>query len=404
MIKKHLIINNNGNEELILFINFDNEFSIMNKSYKKTILDYIKDNKIMYKGSIVFLAVGSLIIATFNYNKGNISLNDLDNKSISTTYTDYFDKLNTVPEIKSNLLLKEKEVEIKEEKSILKKDAKKIEKEQDVVLKNNTFSSNDITISLYRSNGEVKHLSMSDYLIGVLAAEIPASFNIEALKAQAVISRTYALKCIKNNKKLTDNVSTQSYIDVVSMKKKWGSDFDKYYEKIKNAVNDTARLYITYNGQIIDAVYHSTSNGYTEDSIEVWGNSIPYLKSVESSWDKSASSYERKVSKSESELLNIFGVNELNEFEIIKRDSTGRVSLVKVNDFTYSGIDIRGLLSLRSADFDIEKETSTYIFTTRGYGHGVGLSQYGANGMAKSGFTFDQIIKHYYTNVKIEKY
>ena len=187
------------------------------------------------------------------------------------------------------------------------------------------------------------------------------------------------------------------------MKSKWGSEYEKYYNKIKDAVNATKGMYVTYNNQLIDAVYHSTSNGKTEDAIYVWGYSVPYLKSVDSSWDKEASSYLRTVTKDSVDILKIFGIDTLAELKITKRNSSGRVVEVMVGDEVYSGVDIRTMLSLRSTDFDIEIEGDTVKITTRGYGHGVGMSQYGANIMANKGSTYKDIIHHYYTNVEIKK-
>lgn len=120
---------------------------------------------------------------------------------------------------------------------------------------------------------------------------MPASIHIEALKAQGVIARTYALNKLSKGITLTDNNSTQNYIDIDQMKNKWGANFDKYYNKIKNAVLSTEGVILKYNNEYIDAVYFSTNNGYTEDSVNIWGNDIPYLKSVESYWDRDASSF-----------------------------------------------------------------------------------------------------------------
>ena len=258
-------------------------------------------------------------------------------------------------------------------------------------------------VTVYRSNGSVITLSLEDYLIGVVGAEMPASFSIEALKAQAIISRTYALNKIESGGKLTDDVSTQSYKDNNQLKTLWGSSYYTYYQKIKSAVEATKGLAIYYHGDLIDAVYHSTSNGMTQDAVYVWGNSVPYLKSVDSYWDKEASSYLREVSNDFLNVLNILGIEaDINtSFEILSRDTSGRVLEVRVGDKTFSGIEFRSLLGLRSADFELALDGSNLVITTRGYGHGVGLSQYGANGMAKDGYTYQQILKHYYTGVSI---
>lgn len=260
-------------------------------------------------------------------------------------------------------------------------------------------------VTIHRNNGTILKIELEEYIVGVVAAEMPASFSIEALKAQAVVARTYALKKVSNGEKLTDTVSTQAYIDIAQMKTKWGSDFSKYYNKIVSAVSETKGQTITYQGKYINAVYHSTSNGYTEDAINVWGESYPYLKSVESSWDKAVSSYERTITKDFQNLLDITGLqaDDSLEIKILSRNASGRVESVRVGDNVYTGIEFRNLLGLRSADFDIEIVDDNIEITTRGYGHGVGMSQYGANEMAKAGYNYNQIIKHYYMGVQIQK-
>ena len=150
-------------------------------------------------------------------------------------------------------------------------------------------------ISVKRSNGVINTMYIEDYLIGVVASEMPALYNTEALKAQAVVARTYTLKLMDSNRVLTDDTNTQIYKDDEELRSMWGDKYDEYYKKIKAAVYDTKGVCVTYDGKIIDAVYHSTSNGYTEDSINVWGNSYPYLKSVPSNLDTFTSSYLKEV-------------------------------------------------------------------------------------------------------------
>ena len=258
-------------------------------------------------------------------------------------------------------------------------------------------------VTVYRSSGIVSEIELQEYLIGVVAAEMPASFNVEALKAQAIVARTYTLKRMSRGLVLTDTVATQEYIDIDQMKTKWQGDFGKYYNKIKAAVDQTKGKYITYNGDYIDAVYHSTSNGYTEDSSYVWGNTVPYLKSVDSSWDRSASSYLRNETKDNNSILNILGITIDNNtpIEILSRNASGRIVSIRIGDSTYDGVTLRNLLGLRSTDFDISVQDGNLVFTTRGYGHGVGMSQYGANGMANSGYNYNQILTHYYQEVQI---
>ncbi len=258
-----------------------------------------------------------------------------------------------------------------------------------------TSNTSNHNITVYRSDGTLVNLKLEEYLIGVVSSEMPASFNEEALKAQAIASRTYALNKINNNLTITDTTKDQVYKDNEELKLLWEDDYDFYYNKIKEAVNDTAGLILTYNDKLIDAVYHSTSNGYTKDALDVWGNDTPYLKSVSSPYDLEASSYSREL---------IYTGNIINldsNIEIIE-DPTGNVINITVDDNFYTGTEFRTLLNLRSTDFEILIEDEI-IIQTKGYGHGVGMSQYGANGMANNGYTYDEILTHYYTGTQIKK-
>jgi len=425
MIIEHIIIE----DKLVLLLDFNFEIaSFKNKgsSFKKIIHNYIKTHDIKVDGKKILLVFGGVVLATFTYLNNDMDLSHIDK---DYTYTTFFSKLNNVPVIEEIVVEK---VETKEENKTKVKDSdfttiknetnknittkksitssKSTTKKSSTTSKSNVNAGKQITtsttkniVTVYRSNGSVVNLDLEEYVIGVVAAEMPASFNLEALKVQAILARTYALKSKQTGKKLTDTVSTQVYIDTNQMKNKWGSDYSKYYNKIKKATTQTKGMYIIYNGSIIDAVYHSTSNGYTEDSTEVWGYSLPYLKSVESSWDKNVSSYQRTKEFKVDEVLKLLGVDNLENIEIISHNSSGRVSKVKVGDTTYSGVDFRSLLSLRSTDFDIELNESSIKITTRGYGHGVGLSQYGANEMANMGYSYLRIISHYYKGIKINK-
>jgi stage II sporulation protein D len=259
-------------------------------------------------------------------------------------------------------------------------------------------------VTLYRSTGTVEQISLEDYVIGVVGAEMPASFSLEALKAQSVLARTYALKKISQNQVLSDTTSNQVYKDVNQLKSLWGSSFDTYYNKIKSAVSSTKDQYLAYNGNYIEAVYHSTSNGQTEDAAVVWGNSFPYLVGVDSHWDLDASSYLRETVKEYNVLSSILGIdfNVSTNIEVLSRTSSNRIDKIEIDGNVYTGIELRNLLGLRSTDFDIKEEDNDVVFVTRGYGHGVGMSQYGANGMAKEGYSYTDILAHYYPNTVLE--
>lgn len=459
MILKHYIQTNNNEEILIIHLDYNYEFSKFDNSGKgiiHNITEYIHTHKIKFNGNKVVLIVGSLVLGTLilnpiNYNEplnlkkpytyvSKITLANYNNKNelksireINTEDKTVKEKTITKKEStqNKNTTSKKSSTSTNTKKSTTKKKSststsKKTTKKSTASTKksttatkkstptpkknttttnknSNTQTSSSITVTVYRSNGKVIKLDLEEYLIGVVSAEMPASFNIEALKAQALASRTYALKTIKNGKKLTDTVSTQVYKDNNQLKAMWGSSYNTYYNKVKNAVNSTKGMYISYNNQYIDAVFHSTSNGYTEDAINVWKNGAPYLKSVNSPWDKSVSGYTKikTITYSEASKTLGFEINKNTPISI-SRNKSGRVSNIKINNKTYTGVELRTLLNLRSADFEISLKDKIEILT-RGYGHGVGMSQYGANGMAKAGYNYIKIIKHYYTGVNISK-
>ncbi len=268
---------------------------------------------------------------------------------------------------------------------------------------NTTVESNEKKINVKLSSGKTITIPLEEYVIGVVGAEMPAEFHIEALKAQAVASRTYALKKTLSGGAISASTSDQTFYTTDQLKSQWGSSFNKYYEKVKNAVNATKGQTIKYNGSYIEALFFSTSNGKTEASENVWGNSYPYLKSVDSQWDTSVRSFSSTKTISIDEVSKKLGVNltSLSQIKVINKTIGDRVGNISICDKVFTGVKIRQLLGLRSADFEISQDGNNLIFTTKGYGHGVGMSQYGSNGMAKSGYSYQQILKHYYTNVTI---
>lgn len=253
-------------------------------------------------------------------------------------------------------------------------------------------------------NDEVINLELEEYVIGVVACEMPASFDDEALKAMSVAARTFALYKLENNKnyKLKSDTSDQCYISLSEMKDKWGNNFDKYYNKIKNIVYETKNEYMVYNDEVIISFYFSISNGYTENVENVFSQKLDYLVSVDSSWDKN-SNYKSKDFKIKiNDFFNKLGIDYSNNINIkYERSDTGRVNYLYINGNKFKGTKIRTLLSLRSTDFEISNDKEYVYIKTKGYGHGVGMSQYGANYMAKSGYKYDEILKHYYTDVEI---
>lgn len=431
MISGYKIINQNNDEDvLFLYLDFSFEFGGKKQSFFKTIKRFLKT--INFKGTKILLVSSGIIIGTLyinpykinkldtptNYNYvSKIIIHDFNENEL----TDYEININKDGKIqKGNILEKEKNDSVNnatnvniqksnklsnnvEKNSTNKSNLTETKKDNYTETKKENIKKNEITVTVYRNNGKIINLELEEYVLGVVGAEMPASFNIEALKAQAILARTYALKSIKNGKKLTDTVSTQAYKDNSELQKLWKNDYTKYYEKIKKAVNETKGKVILYNNEYIDAVYHSTSNGKTENSKNVWKNSLPYLVSVDSSWDKNVKSYKKETIFEINEFCNILklDVEEPITYEIIHNE-TGRVRQITINNKTFAGTEFRNLLKLRSTDFEIEINDEKVKVTTYGYGHGVGMSQYGANEMAKQGYSYIQILKHYYTGVVIK--
>lgn len=291
-----------------------------------------------------------------------------------------------------------------------------------------TEDQNDITINVYMANQKkVVEMQLEEYLIGVVAAEMPASFEIEALKAQAIAARTYALaRAVKLYGSSTDNphqgadvctdsAHCQAWISKDTAMKRWGllSSF-KYWNKVCKAVRDTSGQVIVYKNELINPLFHSNSGGHTENVEDVWaGKSVPYLKGVTSYGEELSKEYENTVELEPKEMVKL--LKEFNpKLEIDEKDIISSIAInnysvgnrvldMKVGNITMKGTDFRKLFQLKSTNFKLKKLDNGKIeVTTYGYGHGVGMSQYGANYLAQNGNTYEEILKHYYLGVEIE--
>ena len=273
--------------------------------------------------------------------------------------------------------------------------------EKDIVVNKDEYK--DTTIKI-KYNDIIQDIYLEDYVVGVVACEMPSSFNYEALKSMAVAARTFALYKINTNKNyvMKTTVSDQCYYSIEKLKEKWGSSFDDNYLKIKNAVNDTRGQYMTYEDEVIIAFYFSISNGYTENCENVFSQQLDYLVSVDSSWDKD---YQYKESTNKvlvSDFLSKLGLADKNINKIsIDRSNTNRINYITINGKKFKGSKFRNLLSLRSTDIEITHDNKYVYIKTKGYGHGVGMSQYGAHTMGKNGYSYDEILKHYYNGIEI---
>lgn len=286
------------------------------------------------------------------------------------------------------------------------------------------FSGNSkVKLYLHEENRIIK-IPLEDYLVGVVAAEMPAEFPLEALKAQAVAARTYTLKRMGPGKVANPPHSgadlcnnhrhCQAWLSREALKERWGTiNYYQYYYKIKKAVDETRGQVLTYKGELIDPVYHSSCGGRTENSGDVWKFQEPYLRSVPCPYDDHPSPTQ-KVSFNVEQFNKALGTGQkavaastagqaTGGLRITEKTSTGRPKTVVVGNKQLSAGALRDQLGLRSTNFTISQEGSSITFITTGNGHGVGLCQYGAKGMAEHGYNYRVILGHYYSGAEIKQ-
>ncbi len=247
---------------------------------------------------------------------------------------------------------------------------------------------------------------MRDYLIGVVMSEIPISFEVEAIKAQVVVAHSYACYQLQHEDVLTDSPAThQAYRDTAMLQEHFGDSFDAAYQKVAACVDAVYPAILTYQDAPALTAFHAMSAGVTESSANVWGGAFPYLVAVESAGDLLLSDYSQKKAFSQSEVQGllqqefpnvVLSADPSEWIVILDRTESNYVHTVQVADQQMTGQEFRSLFSLRSADFDVAYTANVFTFTTRGYGHGVGMSQEGANYYATQGMTYDEILAHYY--------
>lgn len=300
-----------------------------------------------------------------------------------------------------------------------KPDKKEDDKVKEVELKKYNYKEHSTIKLLHKETNEIEELPLDQYLLGVVSAEMPASFEMEALNAQAVVARTYTLYSISHNQgkhegaDICDNSACcQAWISKENRLEKWDEENrNEYWNKIVNAVNNTEGKIITYNGEVIDAFFHSNSGGKTEVPVNVWGGTnYPYLQSVQTSGEDAYSQYNSELTISKNEFISKikekhkdFKINfdEEDSIKILEYTDSERIKTIKVGNINISGVEMRTLMGLKSANFNIVIEGDNIKFTVIGYGHGVGMSQTGADSMAKQGSNYEEIIKHFYTDVEI---
>lgn len=287
------------------------------------------------------------------------------------------------------------------------------------------MTSEDVIISMYnQETKELIRLPIEEYLVGVVAGEMPATFDEEALKAQAVAARTFAVEKMLsfggkgcNLKEGADVCGSfahcQEWISEDMMRKNWGEEFDVKYAKILQAVNGTKGEIMKYNGKPIEVLYHSTSNGKTEEASEVFSSSLPYYRTVESTGEEDAPKFEGSVTYTNQEFAKIFKsrynvklnpANLKKEIKINGYTESGRIRDLTVGGLKLKATEFRLLYKLNSTDITFVFGKDSITMKTKGYGHGVGMSQVGADRMAQQGYNYKDILYHYYQGVEIEHY
>lgn len=276
----------------------------------------------------------------------------------------------------------------------------------------------EVEVYISKEN-KVEKVSLEDYVLSVVSSEMPASFHEEALKAQAVLARTFVINKMisgcSNIKEgdICDTTHCQAYLDINKRKESWGENGDEYLKKIQEAVKKTEGEILSYNEELVRyPQYFSTSSGNTEDAIAVFSEDVPYLKSVESLGEEISPKYESEVNIPINDFKNRIkesipnsnlGGNIKEEIEILNRNTGGTVDDIKIGKAIIKGKDFRKIFSLNSANFTLEFSDSVVSIKCLGYGHGVGMSQWGANVMGKNGKKYDEILEHYFNGSRIEK-
>ena len=272
-----------------------------------------------------------------------------------------------------------------------------------------TEKSEVVSVFLTSANKTVD-VGTFDYIVGAVAAEMPASFEIEALKAQAVACYSYMLWVKQNSDNaeydITSNPAThQGYLTEDEMKIKWGEKYESYKDKIEEAVSAVSGKYMTYDGEVIMALFHAISPGKTQNSDEVWESPLPYIKSKNAPGDSLSPDFDSVVTVPCKKIREVFSLkSDIKNSEIIDIFTLSDSSYIKeipLSTDTVSAGDIASKLSLKSPYFTAEYKEGNYIFKVKGYGHGLGMSQYSADYMARQGSTYEEILRHFYSGIEI---
>ncbi len=364
MFYRHVVLQEQGQEVLYLYLTNTYEFAQdlkssqlpKNESITNRVENYIKNRGIKFHGNKVYLVVDGIIV-------GSLDLKEEGKyREIIDEYLPDYEKVRANPDERYQVLLE-------------------------------------------YEDAKVEKMSLYDYLLGALSSTIMPTFHLEALKAQAIICRSYALKKMSEEHKIKAKNDKQIYHAPIYYKFVWGQDYFTYRSKIETAIRETNGQFLAYQNQIIEPFYHVVSNGRTERAKD--SKKFPYLQSVSSVWDIKAPTYKKTIRKTFDEIALRLGLSraEINHIQILNINSSNRIEKVRVGSKTFTGKELMYLLGLPSTDvsFVIEPSTKSVRFITRGRGDGLGLSQYGANGMAEAGYLYGQILYHYFPNTSLRR-
>lgn len=362
MFYRHVILKVNGEDVLYLYLTNAYEFAqdLGSKenfeNISSRVSNYVKNRGISFHGNKVYLVVDGIIVGT-----------------VSLTQNSNYQEVISMTDLKT-------------------------------VQKENHLDEQEYQIVLEHEDHTIEVMGMEKYLRGVLATEILPTFHIEAIKAQAVIGRTYALKQMIEQNKVEAVNSQQIYRDINYYKFLWTDHYFEYAEKLRQAIEQTKGQYLTYQDKIIHPFYHFVSNGKTED-LQSQGEGFSYMESVSSIWDLDSPMYLKTIIKSLQEVASQLHISmdEVKNIQILETTRGNRIQKIKIGSRVLTGQSFANLLGFPSRDVSITVDQDQVRFTIRGVGHGLGMSQYGANRMGQAGYHYTQILSHYYPATKLWK-
>lgn len=366
MFYRYVVTKEQGKDVLYLYYVDRNEFAQdFNDTTKKATMQerighYIKNCKIPFSGDKVYLVVDGVITGTFS-------------KADLTSST--------------------------QEKPILPVLKEKVKSSKGI------SNATDFIVFLEQKDHSIIQLSMEQYLLGVLASEILPSFHMETLKAQAVLCRTYAIKKMLQERRVQAVNENQIYRDPSFYKFIFMDQYETYIHRLKEAIKQTKGQYLAYEKQLIDPIFHSVGNGVTDLASSIGLENQPYLTNVVSAYDQNSPLFLKTTSQSFEQISKQLQIpkEQLKKIQILEVSPGKRIQKIKVGDQIFTGMQFVRLLGLNSNSFSLSIRDDKIEFTTHGLGHGVGLSQYGANEMAERGISYPQILSYYYPNTKLWK-